>query len=112
MSGGGKEYTVGYWYGLGMHMVLCHGPVDEVQEVQVGERTAWTGSATSNASININRRDLFGGEEREGGVDGTLDVMMGAQTSRPTHTFSRNSAQTSRHSVECSPSCGAAWSRP
>lgn len=86
MSGGGKgskEYTVGYWYGLGMHMVLCHGPVDEVQEVQVGERTAWTGSVSSNASIAISRRDLFGGEEREGGVDGDLDVMMGASDQTP-----------------------------
>jgi hypothetical protein len=80
MSGGGKgkkEYTVGYWYGLGMHMVLCHGPVDAVTEVIVGERTAWTGSVTGNTSVSISRRDLFGGEEREGGVDGTLDVMFG-----------------------------------
>jgi len=85
MSGGKgkKSYTVGYWYGLGMHMVLCHGPVDEVQEVQVGERTAWTGNVASNASIAIRRRDLFGGEEREGGVDGTLDVMMGDVSQTP-----------------------------
>lgn len=86
MSGGGKgnkEYTVGYWYGLGMHMVLCHGPVDAVTEIQVGERTAWTGSVTANASITVSRRDLFGGEEREGGVDGTLDVMLGATTQGP-----------------------------
>jgi len=86
MSGGGKgkkTYTVGYWYGLGMHMVLCHGPVDEVTEVIVGERTAWTGSVTSNDSFSISRRDLFGGEEREGGVDGTLDVMMGGADQMP-----------------------------
>lgn len=86
MSGGGKgkkTYTVGYWYGLGMHMVLCHGPVDEVQEVQVGERTAWAGNVASNASIAISRRDLFGGEEREGGVDGTLDILMGASNQPP-----------------------------
>jgi hypothetical protein len=74
---GKKTYTVGYWYGLGMHMVLCHGPVDEVKEIIVGERTAWTGSVTGNGSVTISRRDLFGGEDREGGVDGTLDVMFG-----------------------------------
>jgi len=86
MSGGGKgkkTYTVGYWYGLGMHMALCHGPVDEVTEVIVGEKTAWTGSVTSNGSLVISRRDLFGGEEREGGVDGTLDVMMGGADQAP-----------------------------
>ena len=80
---GSQEYTVGYWYGLGMHMVLCHGPVDVVTEVQVGERTAWSGSVTGNTSLTISRRDLFGGEEREGGVDGTLDVMFGASTQTP-----------------------------
>jgi hypothetical protein len=87
MSGGGrkrkKEYTVGYWYGLGMHMVLCHGPVDAVTEIIVGERTAWTGNVTGNGSISISRRDLFGGEEREGGVEGTLGVMFGAAGQGP-----------------------------
>jgi len=83
MSGGKKSVTVGYWYGLGMHMVLCHGPVDEVTEVIVGEKTAWTGSATGNTSITISRRDLFGGEAREGGVDGTLDVMFGGASQTP-----------------------------
>jgi len=66
-----------------MHMALCHGPVDEVTEVIVGERTAWTGSVASNGSLAISRRDLFGGEEREGGVDGTLDVMMGNADQTP-----------------------------
>ncbi|MCE5420246.1 MAG: phage tail protein [Acidithiobacillus sp.] len=80
---GGKEYTVGYWYGLGMHMVLCHGPVDALLEVQVGERTAWTGKVTANSSLSIQQRDLFGGEEREGGVDGTLDVLFGAANQMP-----------------------------
>ncbi|PJF46338.1 MAG: hypothetical protein CUN48_14305, partial [Candidatus Thermofonsia Clade 3 bacterium] len=79
----GKKYTIGYWYGLGMHMVLCHGPVDAVTEIQVGEKTAWTGNATENTSITINNRNLFGGEEREGGVDGTLDIMFGAASQTP-----------------------------
>jgi hypothetical protein len=86
MSGGGKgkkEYTVGYWYGLGMHMALCYGPVDAVTEIIVGEKTAWTGSVTGNGSLSIIRRDLFGGEEREGGVDGTLDLMFGASGQGP-----------------------------
>ncbi len=86
MSGGGKgkkEYTVGYWYGLGMHMVLCHGPVDAVTEVQVGDKTAWTGNVTGNTSFSISNRSLFGGEEREGGVDGTLDIMFGDASQTP-----------------------------
>ena len=84
MSGGGGEtYTVGYWYGLSLHMVLCHGPVDAITEIQVGEKTAWTGNVTLNTRVSISQRGLFGGEEREGGVDGTLSVMMGATDQPP-----------------------------
>jgi hypothetical protein len=114
MSGGGKgqqEYTVGYWYGLGMHMALCHGPVDDVTEIIVGEKTAWTGSVTGNGSLSISRRDLFGGEEREGGVDGTLDVMFGGDTRRPTPTCKASSVPASRLSAACCPWSGAGWCR-
>jgi len=85
MSGGkgGGSTVVGYWYGLGLHMVLCHGPVDAVTEIRVGDRTAWTGNQTGNGNIAIVNRNLFGGEEREGGLDGSLDVMMGAATQTP-----------------------------
>lgn len=85
MSGGkgGKSVTVGYWYGLGLHMALCHGPADAVLEIQVGERTAWAGEATDNAEIVINQPELFGGEEREGGINGNLDILMGGATQAP-----------------------------
>ncbi|MCW7536704.1 phage tail protein [Aquabacterium sp. A7-Y] len=79
MSGGGskKKVTVGHWYGLGAQLVLCHGPVDAVTEIRVGERVAWSGQATSTTTIGINRLDLFGGEDREGGVEGSVDILMG-----------------------------------
>jgi hypothetical protein len=77
-SGGGKQsYTVGYWYGLGAHLVLCHGPVDAVTEIRVGERVAWSGQVTGSTTIAIDSPNLFGGEGREGGVQGAVDVLMG-----------------------------------
>ena len=42
-GGGGGSKTVGYRYSIGLHLVLCHGPVDAVQEIRIGERTASTG---------------------------------------------------------------------
>ena len=36
--GGSKTVTIGYKYYLGMHMVICHGPVDSVQAIIAGER--------------------------------------------------------------------------
>lgn len=77
--GKSKKVTVGYKYYVGMHMVLCHGPVDAVTAVEVDNRTAWAGNSTGG-SISINSPDLFGGESREGGVVGTVDIMMGSTT--------------------------------
>ena len=73
-----KKVTIGYRYFMGIHAGLSPGPLDEIVEIRVGDKTAWQGSITSNAEININQPDLFGGEEKEGGIVGTLAVLMGA----------------------------------
>lgn len=75
--GGSKEVTVGYRYYFGIHMGIGRGPVDELVEIRVGDRRAWSGSVTSNTRININKGYLFGGDEAEGGIVGGLDVLMG-----------------------------------
>lgn len=75
--GKASKVTVGYKYYMGLHMCIGRGPVDEVCEITVGDRQAWQGSATGNTQININKPNLFGGTKGEGGIDGTLDVMMG-----------------------------------
>lgn len=80
MSGGGKgskSVTVGYRYYAGMHLALCHGPVDSLNKIVVGERTAWSGALTSSGQIAINQPDLFGGDDREGGIVGAVDLVMG-----------------------------------
>jgi len=80
MGSGGGEAVVGFWYYMDVLLTFCHGPVDEVVEIQGGERVAWTGSVTANSQIVINKPDLFGGEEREGGWAGAVDVMLGGDT--------------------------------
>lgn len=77
MSGGkSEEVTVGYKYYLGMHMVLCHGPIDRIQTILVDDRVAWAGF-TEGGQLNIQRESLFGGEGREGGISGKVDIDMG-----------------------------------
>lgn len=76
--GGSKKVTVGYWYSMGLHMGICHGPVDALLEIRVADRTLWSGSVTANTTLNIDQLELFGGEAKEGGIKGTLDVMMGS----------------------------------
>lgn len=79
MGGSSKKVTVGYKYYLGMHMILCHGPVDRILRIQVDGRDAWVGDRSSG-SIYINRPNLFGGESREGGIQGTVDFEPGGPT--------------------------------
>jgi hypothetical protein len=83
MGGSSKKVTVGYRYYLGMHLAICHGPVDALTEIQVGERQAWSGNLTASGRINLNAPELFGGEKREGGVSGAIDVAFGEATQTP-----------------------------
>lgn len=77
-KGGGGDQIIGYRYFMTLLMGLCRGPVDEVTEIKVSGRTAWTGAVTGNTSTEIDAGNLFGGDDKEGGVDGTLFVAMGA----------------------------------
>lgn len=88
MGGRKKSQTVGYRYRIGLHLVLCQGPVDMVQEIKIGDRTAW-GDANRLMTpipwfvpgrVSINKPSLFGGDEREGGVVGEIDIMNGEAT--------------------------------
>lgn len=56
-------------------MVICH-KADYISEIQVGERTAWTGGVSDN-TIYINQPNLFGGDKKEGGIRGYVTIMMG-----------------------------------
>lgn len=79
-KGGGGSQVIGYRYFFGIHMGIGRGPVDELCEIKVGDRTAWSGSVTSNTKFDISQPNLFGGEKKEGGIIGKLDVLMGGST--------------------------------
>ena len=80
---GGGSVTVGYRYSLGIQVAVCHGEVDEVSELIVGERTAWTGSVTKSGDVYIDKPGLFGGDDREGGVQGTMSLCFGEPGQMP-----------------------------
>lgn len=82
MGGGGKskKTTIGYQYFMGIQMILCYGPVDELFEMVIGERTMYKSSNAGGSDPNItssslyivqDKLNLFGGKEREGGVGAT-----------------------------------------
>lgn len=82
-SSGFSSQTVGYKYYIGFHLGLCYGPVDEVSRVVWGDKDVWFGSITGNASDAIVQNDAFGGQNREGGVWGDFDIMMGGNAQTP-----------------------------
>lgn len=80
MSSGGGKQTIGYWYRLLQAFGLCLGPIDAFLEFRAGGRTAWKGLVTSTTRIFVNAGNLFGGEKKEGGLTGEMDIQFGDTT--------------------------------
>lgn len=80
---GGKKATIGYQYFMGVHFGICHGPIDALTAIRVGDRLAWSGSATTSQTFQIDNPNLFGGKKKEGGIVGPFSLMMGEPTQMP-----------------------------
>jgi len=79
VGGSSKEQTVGYKYYLGCHMVLTHGQIDALYKIVIDSKAAWIGNVASGP-LTISNYELFGGETREGGIAGVVDVLPGSMT--------------------------------
>lgn len=79
--GKSKSQTIGYKYFLGMHTVLAQN-IDAVLALRFGDRTGWRGYKV-DGQIQINRPSLFGGQKKEGGVSGYVDVEVGDSAQTP-----------------------------
>lgn len=74
---GAKKQTIGYHYIMTMLFGLCRGPINEIHEITVGDKTALGGNLCSPTPGTINEPNLFGGEEKEGGIQGAYRLYMG-----------------------------------
>jgi len=74
-----KKQTVGYRYFLGLHFIGCHGPIDSAFEFIADDKIAWSGVSTGGP-IDVDAKNLFGGEDKEGGVSGRIDFEQGLPT--------------------------------
>lgn len=84
--GKGKKVTIGYRYRLGFHLILCQGGADAITKIRYEDRDAWTGNVTGNTTVTINKPDLFGGDKKQGGLQGNIDFMFGADT-QPVNSY-------------------------
>lgn len=71
-----KKMTIGYKYYMGIQLGICHGPDVTLKQVWFDDDKAWEGQITSG-SLQINKPELFGGEESGGGVQGTISFYNG-----------------------------------
>ena len=67
-------------YRLSLHYGICHGPVDALKAIYVGEKEAWSGIVYDDVPIPVNNPDLFGGQKKEGGVVGSATFLPGGAT--------------------------------
>lgn len=86
--GDSKKQTIGYKYYFSLHMGLGRGPINEIAEVRVGDVTAYSSPidlSDTGKLVLINKPNLFGGEKKEGGIQGPMYCYNGAanQTLQP-----------------------------
>lgn len=95
-----EEVKTGWWtsedviqfyrYYLTMQLVLCSGEIDEVldvrfddlspEDISFADSPAHPGEATR---IEVDAMELFGGDDKDGGISGTLDVLHGSPSQDP-----------------------------
>ncbi|WP_419852496.1 phage tail protein [Actinobacillus pleuropneumoniae] len=85
----GGSVTVGYRYYWDIHSGLGRGPVDEIVELRIDDKSAYVGKPgelTHSQAIYIDKPNLFGGENTggEGGIQGRLEILMGEPDQKPT----------------------------
>lgn len=85
--GSSKKQTVSYWYHPFFQLALHEGPFDKLLKIRGGDVDAWVGELTTSGSIEVDQPNLWGGEEKEGGIQGTFDVMFGEMDAEPNVFF-------------------------
>ncbi|ARU87127.1 phage tail protein [Pseudomonas sp. M30-35] len=73
-----KSQTVGFRYSFDIHGAIGKA-VDGLLAIRANGKSAWSGNATSNQTINVDAPNLFGGDKGEGGIQGRFDLMLGEE---------------------------------
>ncbi len=77
MSKGGGQ-TIGYHYLFSILFGIGRGPLNEVIAIKAADKIVWEGHACDQAVWPIDKPELFGGESKEGGIQGLFRVFHGA----------------------------------
>lgn len=76
-----KRVISGFRYFLGVQFALTRGPGCILRRIWIGETEVWSGTQSTEGTIDINLPDLFGGDSYgQGGVVARLDFYPGTTT--------------------------------
>ena len=67
-------------YFMTVHYGVCQGPIDAVRRIRVREKNMWVGRRTTAGTLVINLPRLHGGNKKEGGAVGIIDLQLGTAT--------------------------------
>jgi len=77
-------YITGYRYKVGVWFIVCHGPIDGIKQIWVGQRVLWPNiddpeevGGDNVTTWPIDQPNFFGGESSQGGVRGTIRARYG-----------------------------------
>ena len=74
-KGGEMEVTD---YLMSLHYGIFLGPVDSIKKIVIADKDIGIGEITSNQTIAVDKKNLFGGPKKGGGVFGTIHYLFGA----------------------------------
>lgn len=81
--GKSSKPTIGYWHKMTLYMGHLLGAADALHKIESTGEVVWEGTHTGSGDIVIDQPELFGGEQGEGGIRGTLSVRMGEPGQMP-----------------------------
>lgn len=67
-----KRVTVGYKYYIGLNLAWALGPGVTLKGIWFDKEKIWEGSQSAAGSFGVDDPDLWGGEEQQGGIGGTI----------------------------------------
>lgn len=77
-KGGSSSQISGYKYFMAVHMGIGRGPINSLTEIRIGDLVAWSGDLSTTDFFEINQPNLFGGDQKEGGIVGDAKLFLGA----------------------------------
>ena len=78
-----KEVTIGYVYHMGIHIAICHYPIDSIEAIKAistNDVILYDTPVSSSQEISIDKPIAFGGSRAEGGGVGDVDLEFGEPT--------------------------------